>query len=242
MPLTKLNQEHEVEAIRARLSTPPKPSYLKDWIYGGIDGTVTTFAVVAGVIGAELGTKVILILGLANLLADGFSMAAGNYSGVKAEIEDYERIKEIERRHIETVPEGEREELRQILAAKGLEGEVLEGAVRSISSDEECWIDIMLVEEYGLSKITGSPFTAAMSTFISFCLCGAIPLLSFLTGSPNAFQISIVLTGLVFFIIGSLKSVWSLNKWWYSGAETLLIGGIAASVAYYVGVLLKQIV
>jgi len=242
MPLTQLKKDHEADAIAKRLSTPPKPSYLKDWIYGGIDGTVTTFAVVAGVIGAELGTNVILILGLANLLADGFSMAAGNYSGAKAELEDYERIKEIERRHIETVPEGEREELRQILAAKGLHGETLENAVASISSDEECWIDIMLVEEYGLSKITSSPLTAALSTFASFCLCGAVPLMPFITGTQSAFQISIFLTAIVFFIIGSMKSAWSLKKWWISGLETLAIGGIAASVAFYVGVFLKGII
>lgn len=242
MATSELEHDHTVEAIGKRLSTPPKPSYLKDWIYGGIDGTVTTFAVVAGVVGAELGTKVILILGLANLLADGFSMAAGNYSGAKAELENYERIKDIERRHIKTVPEGEREELRQILAAKGLRGDTLEDAVRSISSDEENWIDLMLVEEYGLSKTAGSPIIAALSTFISFCICGSVPLLSFLIGSADAFLISIILTGIVFFAIGSMKSVWSLSAWWYSGLETLLIGGVAASVAYYVGVFLKQIV
>ncbi len=242
MPMTTLEHDHSIDAIRERLAAPLKPSYLKDWIYGGIDGTVTTFAVVAGVIGAELGTKVILILGLANLLADGFSMAASNYTGSRAEQDDYERIKEIERSHIRDVPEGEREELRQILAGKGLQGDTLEEAVEIISSDQDCWIDIMLVEEYGLSKIPGSPFKAALSTFASFFLCGAIPLLSFLLGLSNAFEVSIVLTGIVFFAIGSLKSSWSLKAWWYSGLETLLIGSIAASVAYFAGVFLKQYV
>ena len=90
----QLHAEHTTEAIRDRLDADPKVSYLRDWVYGGIDGAVTTFAIVAGVVGADMGARVILILGLANLLADGFSMAAGNYSGTKSEVEDYERLRE----------------------------------------------------------------------------------------------------------------------------------------------------
>ena len=77
--MVKLEHAHTVEAISARLAKDPKVSYLRDWIYGGIDGAVTTFAIVAGVVGANLSSSVIIVLGLANLLADGFSMAAGNY-------------------------------------------------------------------------------------------------------------------------------------------------------------------
>jgi len=76
---------HSAHAIAARLEKGPQANYIQDWVFGGIDGAVTTFAIVAGVAGAELSVKIILILGLANLLADGFSMAAGNYSGVKAQ-------------------------------------------------------------------------------------------------------------------------------------------------------------
>ena len=110
-----LDEEHTPAAIRERLAQLPKPSYLRDWVYGGIDGAITTFAIVAGVIGAELSARVILILGLANLLADGFSMAAGNYSATKSEVDDAKRLRAIEQHHIEAVPEGEREEVRQLL-------------------------------------------------------------------------------------------------------------------------------
>ena len=78
---------HTREGISERLSQARRPNYLRDWIYGGIDGTVTTFAVVSGVAGAQLSSQVVIILGLANLLADGFSMAASNYSGTKTEID-----------------------------------------------------------------------------------------------------------------------------------------------------------
>ena len=80
----RADHKHTPEAIESRLSAGPQSSYLRDWVYGGMDGTVTTFAVVSGVVGAELPTTVILILGLANLVADGFSMAAGNYSGLSS--------------------------------------------------------------------------------------------------------------------------------------------------------------
>ena len=98
---------------------------------------MTTFAIVAGVAGAQLSTSVILILGLANLLADGFSMAAGNYSGVKAEKDDYQRLREMEIRHIAMTPEGEREEVRQIFSSKGFAGDDLERAVDVITQSHE---------------------------------------------------------------------------------------------------------
>src|SRR5207253_8566578 len=113
-----MEQEHTADAIRARLSKPPRQSYLRDWVYGGIDGSVTTFAVVSGVAGAHLSPTVILILGVANLAGDGFSMAASNYSATRTEREELETLRRIEERHIDEHPEGEREEVRQIFAAK----------------------------------------------------------------------------------------------------------------------------
>ena len=99
-----LEHDHHPHEIAKRLELGPRVSYLRDWVYGGIDGTVTTFAVVAGVTGASLSTKALLILGVANLLADGFSMAAANYSGTKAEIEEYEHVRNMEERHVEIAP------------------------------------------------------------------------------------------------------------------------------------------
>src|ERR1051325_8326333 len=103
-----MEHEHSIEAIKDRLNAGPNHNYLRDWIYGGIDGSVTTFAVVTGVVGAELAPVVILIMGFANLIADGFSMAASNFLGTKAEQDDLHRLEAIEHRHIELAPEGER--------------------------------------------------------------------------------------------------------------------------------------
>ncbi len=237
----KLEHDHSVEGISRRLAAENRPSYVRDWVYGGIDGAVTTFAIVAGVVGAQLSAGVILVLGLANLLADGFSMAAGNYSGTKTETDDAERLRAVEKRHIAVTPEGEREEVRQILRAKGLEGDVLEKAVDAIASDEKVWIDTMLSEEYGVSPVQRSPMHAALATFAAFIICGAVPLLPFTVGMDAPFLAACLATGAVFFGIGAVKSKWSLSPWWRSGLETLFIGAAAAGVAYCVGALLSDL-
>src|SRR6185436_11356072 len=196
--LQVMEHEHSAEAIHERLVAGPAHNYLRDWIYGGIDGSVTTFAVVSGVAGAQLSPAVILILGFANLFADGFSMAASNFLGTKAEHDDMQRLAAIEYRHIDVAPEGEREEVRQIFAAKGFAGADLERVVELITSDRDRWVRTMLTEEYGLPLQPRSAWMAAISTFSAFAICGLIPLIPFLVGLSNAFAISVILTGAVF--------------------------------------------
>ena len=236
----EIEHSHDPREIAERLQKGPQSSYLRDWVLGGIDGAVTTFAVVAGVAGAELSTTIILILGVANLIADGFSMAAGNYSGVKAERDDYHRLRETELRHIALSPEGEREEIRQIFAAKGFEGEDLTRAVEIITSHQERWIEVMVEEEYGAPKSNRSPLRAGAATFAAFLICGAVPLLPFVFGAgSNALLSAVIMTGAVFFGIGAMKSKWSTARWWTSALETFVIGMTAAGFAYAVGALLK---
>jgi vacuolar iron transporter family protein len=236
-----MEHDHSVEAIHERLSAGPRHNYLRDWIYGGIDGSVTTFAVVTGVVGAHLSPAVILIMGFANLVGDGFSMAASNFLGTKSEHDDVRRLEAIERRHIELAPDGEREEVRQIFSAKGFEGSDLERVVELITSDRDRWVQTMLTEEYGLPLQPRSAWLAAVTTFSAFALCGIVPLLPFLFSLGNPFVVSIFLTGAVFFAIGSVKSLWSTSSWLRSGFSTLLVGGIAAGLAYLVGILLKSL-
>ena len=233
-----MEHEHTPEAIRARLATAPQSSYLRDWVYGGIDGSVTTFAVVTGVSGADLSARIILILGIANLLADGFSMAASNFLGTRTERQETDAVRAMEQRHIDRDPEGEREEVRQIFAAKGFAGEDLERAVSTVTADNERWIDFMLVEEYGLGRAMRSAWSAAVATFSSFALCGLVPLLPYILKLPNAFALSIGMTAVTFFVIGSVRSRWLLLSWWRAGFETLAVGIVAAALAYGAGVLI----
>jgi VIT1/CCC1 family predicted Fe2+/Mn2+ transporter len=237
-----LEHGHHPRDIARRLRQGPRISYLRDWVYGGIDGTVTTFAVVAGVTGAELSTRALLILGAANLLADGFSMAAANYSGTKAEIEEYEQVRRMEERHVELAPDGEREEVRQIFQAKGFTGEALDSAVDVITGTRERWIDTMMTEEHGLPPISRSPGQAALRTFLAFLLCGSIPILPFAIGSPAPVWASTFMTGVTFFLIGSLRSRWSPAPWWRAGMETFLIGLAAAGLAYLAGVIVAGLI
>ncbi len=226
---------HSQQEITARINAPPGRGVLRDIVYGGIDGSVTTFAIVAGVAGAGLSPFVIVALGLANVLADGFSMAAGNYSGTKAELDNIRRIRAIEERHIALYPDGEKGEVREILSQKGLSGAVLEDATSAITADRENWINLMIEGEYGLGSVDPHPMKAAMATFLAFLIAGLIPLLPFLAGMDAAFSTSAWMTLGVFFAIGALKSWWSLAPWWRSGLETLAIGGAAAAIAFLVG-------
>jgi vacuolar iron transporter family protein len=233
-----LEHSHTRQAIKARLARGPRSNYLRDWIYGGIDGAVTTFAIVAGVAGADLAATVVLLLGSANLLADGFAMAASNYTATKAERDDYDRVLGIEQKHIALVPDGEREEIRQIFNAKGFSGDDLERIVAVITADR--WAKTMAVEEYGLSPTPRSPVLAALSTFTAFLACGVVPLVVY--QSAGGLGACVVAAGATFFGVGAIKSRWSSMTWWRSGLETLLIGMSAAAVAFAVGYGLKALV
>ena len=180
------------------------------------------------------------MLGLANLIADGFAMGAGNYSATKAESDDYERLLAIERKHIALEPSGEREEIRQIFGLKGFSGTELERIVDVISADPDRWAKTMAVEEYGLSPAVKSPILAALNTAAAFVVCGLVPLVSYLI----AYSVvsCVVATGLVFFGIGAAKSRWSLAGWVKSGLETLLIGMSAAGLSFLIGFGLRTLV
>lgn len=235
----RLEHEHSDEAIRDRLSGEPKQSYLRDWVYGGIDGTVTTFAIVAGVIGAHLASRVILILGIANLIADGLAMAASNYLATRSEHDEFKHAEAVERRHIQAVPEGEREEVSEILRGLGIGGELLGRTVAAITADRDRWVRVMLRYEYGLPAAVRSAWSAAGATFSAFLVCGLIPLLPFVASLPHPFLIACSATSATFLLIGALKSRWSVQAWWQSGLITFAIGGGAAAVAYVIGAWLR---
>jgi len=238
--------EHSPERIQQRLDEV-NPNYLSDFIYGAIDGTVTTFAVVSGVAGADLSASIVVVLGIANLVGDGFSMAASNFLGSRAEQQLLEKARLEERRQIEENPEGEREEVRQIYARKGFEGTDLERAVDVLCSDRERWVGAMLTDELGLHDSNRSPLIAAVATFLAFLFVGFVPLLPFtleLTTEwiSHPFVWSCALTGAAFFLVGATKARFVQQHWLLAGCETLGLGGAAAGLAYLVGMLLSDIV
>lgn len=220
-------------------------NWVPDFVYGGIDGAVTTFAVVAGVHGAQLSIPIILILGFANLFADGFSMAASKYSSDKAHQEQYEKIRRIEFRHIKEKTEHETQEVRDIMSKYGFKGKDLERATTIITSNPEGWVDLMMRNEFNMTQENVDPIKGAFSTFAAFILIGTIPLLSYVWQSsinPDyLFIAASTATLLALFIVGAVKSRYVLQNWAISGLETAFFGGLAASIAYLVGFLLRGI-
>lgn len=224
-----------------------KYNWVADFVYGGIDGAVTTFAVVAGVEGASLSLPIILILGFANLLADGFSMAVGKYLSDKSEVEQFEKLQAAEYEHLKTKPDHEREEVREILQRYNFKGKNLDAAVKAVTADEDAWVDLMMRNEFNMTQENIDPFKGGLATFVAFILIGFIPLMgytfqSFLPFSADqTFVVTIVFTLLALFVVGLVKAKFSPRHWFLSGLETAAIGGIAAAIAYVVGFLLRSL-
>lgn len=186
---------------------------------------------------------VIIVLGFANLLADRFSMAASNYLSVKSQREEVDKAHKEEKVHIARFPQGEREEIRQIFADKGFTGDILDRVVDVITRDEKVWVHAMLTEEHRLQVKGREPARAGLSTFTAFLLVGTMPLIPLLIPGLKAamrFAASIAVTALTFLAVGMLKGRMLRANASRAGLETLLIGGIAAALAYAAGHLLRQ--
>ncbi len=221
--------------------------FIGEMVYGGLDGIITTFAVVAGVAGANLGANVVLILGMANLLADGFSMATGSYLSTKSEQEYYSREKQRESWEVEHFPEGEKAELYELYVDQGYPEEDARHLVDIKSKNKTLWVNAMMLEELGMLEDTSQPIKNALATFISFIIAGSLPMVVYVLGlfvavpAGISFPISMALSGLALFGLGAAKVLATQNNPWRSGLEMLLVGGLAAAVAYVVGALLKGI-
>jgi VIT1/CCC1 family predicted Fe2+/Mn2+ transporter len=243
-PSTRVEDEHTPDAIRVRLARGPGSSALRDFVYGAIDGIVTTFAVVAGVAGAGLATRVVLILGVANLAADGFSMAVSNFLGARSEEQRRQKYRRQEERHVAVVPAGEREEVRQLLAGWGLDDGLLDGVTDAVTHDPDRWVRFMMQLEHGFSPSRPSPTRAAVATFVAFVTIGFVPLAPFLSDAladgeaASPFMWSAALTAAAFFAVGVGKALVVAESWWRSGLETVVVGGAAATLAYVVGAVL----
>lgn len=222
-------------------------NWLPDFVYGGIDGAITTFAVVAGVEGASLAAPVILILGFANLFADGFSMASSKYLSDKTQQEQYLKIRNREKKHIEEDFQHKDKELDHIISSYGFKGKDLASAKKVFQSNPDALVDLIMRNEYNLTQENIDPRKGSAATFFSFILIGLIPLLVYVLkpmlpiNDVQAFVATIIATLLALFIVGAIKSRFTEKHWILSGMETAFIGGIAASIAYLVGHFLRDI-
>lgn len=222
--------------------------YLKNLVYGGLDGIITTFAIVAGVTGANLSAKVILILGFANLFADGISMSVGDYLSSKSEQEYNLMERNRETWEMEQYPEGEIREMKELYMEKGMSQEDADSVVNTMAKYKELFIDVMMAEELEILEDYESPLGAALVTFASFLILGFVPLAATAFSSfvplfaNNTFLVSSIMTGIMLFVLGVIKSKVSGANPLKSGLEMLALGGLAAFASWMIGYLLKSIV
>ncbi len=220
--------------------------YIKDIVYGANDGVITTFAIIAGVAGAHIADPraTIVLLGVANVLADGFSMAVSNYLGSKSEGDVVSREYRDEAAEIVENPDAEREEMTQLLREEGYADTDAQTLSRLMLKNKSFFADLLMHEEFNVSNHERGPIlVGSLLTFGAFVGAGLLPILPFIVFSSitNIFLYSVVSTGVVLFVLGALRSIITKRSFFLSGLEMLLIGGFAASIAYGVGAFLRGI-
>lgn len=218
--------------------------YIKSIVYGGLDGIITTFAVVAGSVGGELSFRVVLILGFSNLLADGFSMAVGDFLSTKSQNEYEKTVRHKKQIDIMQHPEQEAKQIKNSFTEQGINEHDADLLVTTLAKYEKPFVNQIMKMEYGSNTTEDSPLKNAIVTFLSFSIFGIVPLLIYVLSMyipgllQNAFYIAALLTGMTLFILGAVKSKVTQSNWLRSGFEMLVVGGLAALVAYGVGVIL----
>jgi VIT1/CCC1 family predicted Fe2+/Mn2+ transporter len=222
--------------------------YLGEMVYGGMDGIVTTFAVVAGSVGAGLSSKVVLILGFANLIADGFSMGTGAFLSSRSEKDLYHK----KRLDVLNQVQGERTDdkgiIHKIYKRRGFKGKLLEEVVEVASEDKDHFADLVMSEEHQMLPERRSPFTIGLTTYAAFVVVGSVPLLVYVAArffgwqTDGLFPVTMVLVGLAFIGVGLLKSKVTESNKLRSVFESLFLGALAAGFAYYIGDFLDKII
>ncbi|EGD72389.1 vacuolar iron family transporter [Salpingoeca rosetta] len=243
---------HELGAAPERHQTEAG-QYVKAAVFGGMDGIVTTFAVVASVNGADLATGVVIIMGFANLIADGISMGMGEFMSALSESQYTlsERVRE--EWEFDHNPEGEIKEMVDLYMEKGFSEEEATQIMTIMAKHREFFIDHMMVEELGLMPPDEgeSPAKNGLVMFLSFVAFGLVPLLSYLAlstvdfGSNKSdalFGIACAMTAVALFILGAVKSRFSTQSWYMSGFSVVINGAVSAGAAYLVGLGLENLV
>jgi VIT1/CCC1 family predicted Fe2+/Mn2+ transporter len=221
--------------------------HVKSMVYGGLDGIITTFAVVSGVAGASLAGRVVIILGFSNLLADGISMAVGDYLSTKSEKEYKDEVKKQQKEKFAQNYDNEVEMLVHSFEKEGLTTEDAETISYTLSKYTDSFLKHKMTSEYGNEETSEDPLKNALVTFFSFVVFGLVPLLAYVASMflpimfDNAFLVASILIGITLFILGTVKSRITYSNWIRSGIEMLAVGGLAAVAAYLIGYILGGI-
>jgi vacuolar iron transporter family protein len=211
---------------------------LRAAVLGANDGLMSNLSLVMGVAGASLSTRAIFVTGLAGLIAGSCSMALGEWLSVQSARELYNRQIGIERREVEEVPEEEAAELALIYEAKGLPVEQARALAARMMANPVTALDTLAREELGIDpdELGGSAWAAATTSFFLFAMGAIAPVAPFaLFANPAAIYISLLLSGIVLFVIGAGITLLTGRSIWYSGLRQVIIGFAAAGITYGVG-------
>ncbi len=211
---------------------------LRAAVLGANDGLVSNLSLVMGVAGAAMSAHLILITGLAGLLAGACSMAMGEWLSVNTARESYQRQIDTEATELEEVPDEEKEELALIYQSKGLPEAQAQALAEQLISNKETALDTLTREELGIDpdELGGSPWTAGSTSFLLFATGAIFPVLPyFFVGGSRAVAAALALSGLALFTIGAATSFFTGRGLLFSGARQLLVGYAAAGVTYGIG-------
>ncbi|MCF6474580.1 hypothetical protein FAF44_40290 [Nonomuraea sp. MG754425] len=212
--------------------------WLRPAVFGAMDGLVSNFALIAGVVGAAGAGQGAVLAGFAGLIAGACSMAAGEYTSVKSQTELMRAEIAVERRELARNPEGERAELAALYRARGLDPELAERVADGLSADPEQALRVHVREELGVDPDDlPSPYLAAASSFGAFAVGALVPLAPFLFGA-SGIMVALVLSVVALFGFGAAVAAMTARPWWLGGLRQLALGVGAATVTYGLGHLL----
>jgi len=223
-------------------------------IFGGLDGILTSFAIVAGAAGGNLSPQVVLILGFSNIFADALSMGCGEFLSSKATNEWILSERKREEWEMENYPEGEIKEMIEIYESKGMSHADAVQVIETMAKYKDFFVDVMMLQELELQVPEEDHVKESVKEgivmFCSFATFGALPLLGYVVipaafpnlGEQILFTSACVVTGIVLFLMGSVKSFFSAQNWFRAGIETLFLGGACAAIAFFVGQFVERLV
>ncbi|MFB9365352.1 VIT1/CCC1 transporter family protein [Kitasatospora sp. NPDC001664] len=212
--------------------------WLRPAVFGAMDGLVSNFALMTGVVGGAASPGTVIITGLAGLAAGACSMAAGEYTSVASQRELVEAEIEAERLELRRNPQGELAELAELYVSRGVEPELAKEVARQLSADPEQALEVHAREELGVDPTDlPSPMVAAVSSFLCFAAGALLPLLPYLLGATSLAP-ALVLSLIGLFLCGAVVARVTARTWWFSGLRQLVLGGAAAAVTFGLGALI----
>jgi vacuolar iron transporter family protein len=215
---------------------------LREAVFGFNDGLISTFTIIAGMYGGMVANRTTLLAALATLVGGAFSMGLGTFLGTKTERDHYESERKREIWEMKHMPEAEESEIREIYAAKGFSGDLLEKVVKKIISDDNLWLETMMREELGFAEKPPNPYQHGIvmaASFIVGALLVTIPYF-FEIDRNVLFYITAGITVLALLIAGAVKTYFTKINILVSSLETLLVGAFAAGASYGVGILISS--